>query len=355
VEGKTRWPVSTFGPIFSENGVSFLFQSQRAGWDANIRSHLIEFISETKHSLHCAIYDLRDASVLNALKKLQQNKVDLHIAYDAGKKVEGNLSADPKPPGTKDLLEQAGLADISTPVHEGGHLMHDKFLVRDETYIWTGSANFTPGGFDLQDNNCIYMNSPDLAGNYQKVFEDLLNPDHKSRHKGGNPVVPASSINIGSMNVKTYFAPSASEDIENTIISELTNAKRVRVLSMVITDEGILSALSKFKNTSFDIRGVYDSSEMGNARKKSTKDPSLYWFMDDARFVSVKSHPYKEGVESNFMHNKVLVINDNTVVTGSYNFSENAEANDENLLVIKSHSVAAAYSKYFDVIYGHAK
>jgi phosphatidylserine/phosphatidylglycerophosphate/cardiolipin synthase-like enzyme len=51
------------------------------------------------------------------------------------------------------------------------------------------------------------------------------------------------------------------------------------------------------------------------------------------------------------MHNKVLIIDNKTVVAGSYNFSENAEANDENMLVIESPQVATAYTNYFDALF----
>jgi len=51
------------------------------------------------------------------------------------------------------------------------------------------------------------------------------------------------------------------------------------------------------------------------------------------------------------MHNKILIIDNKTVVTGSYNFSENAEANDENMLVIESPQVATAYTNYFDALF----
>jgi phosphatidylserine/phosphatidylglycerophosphate/cardiolipin synthase-like enzyme len=51
------------------------------------------------------------------------------------------------------------------------------------------------------------------------------------------------------------------------------------------------------------------------------------------------------------MHNKVLIIANKTVVAGSYNFSENAEANDENMLVIESPQVATAYTNYFDALF----
>ena len=45
-------------------------------------------------------------------------------------------------------------------------------------------------------------------------------------------------------------------------------------------------------------------------------------------------------------HNKVLVINGETVITGSFNFTKAAEDNNtENLLVIKDAQMAAKYAQ----------
>jgi hypothetical protein len=126
-------------PTFTVDGASFFLQSKRAGWDANLTSELTKFIGETKHSLDCAIYDLRDSEVLNALNKIQQgqNKIQLRIVYDGGKqRAGGDSNPDPKPSGTETALQNAGLEGVSTPVHEKGiHIMHDKFLVRDDSHI----------------------------------------------------------------------------------------------------------------------------------------------------------------------------------------------------------------------------
>jgi phosphatidylserine/phosphatidylglycerophosphate/cardiolipin synthase-like enzyme len=51
------------------------------------------------------------------------------------------------------------------------------------------------------------------------------------------------------------------------------------------------------------------------------------------------------------MHNKVMIIDDRIVITGSYNFSENAENNDENMLILESSEAAASYTKYFEVLF----
>ena len=47
------------------------------------------------------------------------------------------------------------------------------------------------------------------------------------------------------------------------------------------------------------------------------------------------------------MHNKILVIDD-TVITGSYNFSRSAQFNAENILFIESAALAERYSDYID-------
>jgi phosphatidylserine/phosphatidylglycerophosphate/cardiolipin synthase-like enzyme len=47
------------------------------------------------------------------------------------------------------------------------------------------------------------------------------------------------------------------------------------------------------------------------------------------------------------MHNKILVIDD-TVITGSYNFSRSAQFNAENILFIESPALAERYGAYIE-------
>ena len=49
------------------------------------------------------------------------------------------------------------------------------------------------------------------------------------------------------------------------------------------------------------------------------------------------------------MHHKVFVLDGRTVVFGSYNFSDNAEReNDENCLIVDDPSLAAAFGGEFE-------
>jgi len=52
------------------------------------------------------------------------------------------------------------------------------------------------------------------------------------------------------------------------------------------------------------------------------------------------------------MHHKVIIIDERIVVTGSYNFSNNAKTrNDENSLILHSAEIAEIYVEEFDRVW----
>ncbi len=52
------------------------------------------------------------------------------------------------------------------------------------------------------------------------------------------------------------------------------------------------------------------------------------------------------------MHHKVIIIDDETVITGSFNFTEMADhENDENVIVIHDQNVASLFLQEFERIY----
>jgi len=52
------------------------------------------------------------------------------------------------------------------------------------------------------------------------------------------------------------------------------------------------------------------------------------------------------------MHNKVMIIDSEIVVTGSYNWSVSAEErNDENIIIVRSRKIAEEYERKFEEIW----
>lgn len=330
------------------------FRSERAGVVSDLTGRLIEFIAETQRSLDCAIYDLRHPRVIAALQEVAHSGKRLRIAYDASKERTGGLTGDPKPDGTEKALDAAGLLPYATPVHNSGHLMHDKFLIRDGVTLWTGSANFTVGGLEKQDNNCLTLRDQDIIAQYGAIFTDLLSGQHS--HSRRYSTLEAAHLQTSQAGARpgvtsALFAPAEGERIERTLSQALASARRVRLLAFLIGDPGILSALARFADPSADIQGVIDPHGMQDVLRYRDVSAPEFWFMRDRRFVAAPSHAFNPQAEQDFMHNKALILDDSMVVTGSFNFSENAELNDENMLVIRSAQVAAAYTSYFDRLY----
>jgi len=79
------------------------------------------------------------------------------------------------------------------------------------------------------------------------------------------------------------------------------------------------------------------------------KIPAVQEIVQQARLVGKRSRPYHPETPHDFMHNKVILVDD-TVITGSFNFSRSAEQNAENVLIIRSRQVADRYSSYIDTL-----
>jgi len=330
--------MSTDPTTFSTAHLQFFFQSKRAGFDAHLVARLVDFVDQTRNTLDCAIYDLRQPDVLAALRRVARGGKQLRIAYHGAQA------------STAQALKNYGLLSHSFAVHPvGSHLMHHKFVVRDGDALWNGSANFTGGGLELQDNNCLIARSASLARQYSAEFAKLTSPQSFFLPPAASKPVVVDGVKL----TPQFTTTAAVEGLEDTIVNALGGATRVRVLAFLISDPGILGALTAFKQPGFDVRGVLDPNGMKDALHGKTPDPVLYWFLKDKRFRKAPSHAFDPapGAEQDFMHNKVMIVGDRLVITGSYNFSENAEANDENLLLVESAQVAAAYNRYFDAVY----
>lgn len=101
-----------------------------------------------------------------------------------------------------------------------------------------------------------------------------------------------------------------------------------------------------------EIAGVYDATQMSEVVRKweqSQNSAGIAKTFEEvaSKLQGKKSAPYKPDGKHNFMHNKVVVC-DNAVVTGSFNFSRSASLNAENMLVIHDQQLADEYSKYIE-------
>jgi phosphatidylserine/phosphatidylglycerophosphate/cardiolipin synthase-like enzyme len=102
------------------------------------------------------------------------------------------------------------------------------------------------------------------------------------------------------------------------------------------------------------VDGIYDRTQMAEVYLQWQEVPSNRWKIGALKeiiartgLIGKNSTPYTPTGRHDFMHDKVLVVDD-TVITGSYNFSRSAQFNAENILFIESPALDETYSAYID-------
>ncbi len=289
---------------------------------------LAQAIRGAEFSVDAAVYHLNLWSIRDALL----------AAHDAGVQVRVIAESDNLDEIEIQELEQAGI-DVLGDRRES--LMHNKFVVIDGLDVWTGSMNFTVNGAYRNDNNLIHISSSKLAENYTVEFEEMFVGDMF----GDNtiPQTPNPRLTIDGVPIETYFSPD--DGIVEHIIAALQNAKEsIYFLAFSFTSDPIAEALLGRATAGITVAGVFEESQYYS--NTGTEYDNLLTAGLGVRL---------DGNQNN-MHHKVFIIDGQTVITGSYNFSRSAEErNDENTLIIHDPNIAAKYLAEFDRIFEKAQ
>jgi phosphatidylserine/phosphatidylglycerophosphate/cardiolipin synthase-like enzyme len=245
--------------------------------------------------------------------------------------------------------------------------MHNKYIVRDlpdpdaaddasGACVWTGSTNMTDDSWNVEENNILQIASPELARFYARDFADLWQAGDIGT-SGSFDTSPVT-LRYGGMpvNARVYFSPGRGPQIDDAVAARVSAARqRVRIWSMLINSGALISALGDLLTAGrVPISGVYDRTQMASVLLQWQDVPHNVWKIDAVRqivaragLIGKNSTPYSPTTIHDFMHAKVLVVDD-TVITGSYNFSRSAEFNAENLLMLENGALADRYSGFID-------
>jgi phosphatidylserine/phosphatidylglycerophosphate/cardiolipin synthase-like enzyme len=239
-------------------------------------------------------------------------------------------------------------------------LMHHKYLVADAALpsarVWTGSTNLTDDAWDLEENNILRLADPTLAQAYARDFQELWATSELGE-SGAQDGIQATLTYAGQpCAVRVLFSPGCGQIIDDLVAQTVARAtRRIRVCSMLLNSGALIGALRDvLAEGRIPVDGVYDRTQMLGVFEQWQEVPRNHWkigavqqIIQGAALVGKRSTPYSPTSQHDFMHMKCLVVDD-TVITGSYNFSHSAELNAENILFIESQALAASYSGYID-------
>lgn len=281
---------------------------------------LLHLIAGAKESVFCAFYDFELEPVADALIERKKARVNVEVVSDTN-------YAD------RAAIKRVIDAKIPVVFDEREAFMHNKFCVVDGGAVWTGSTNVTNNCMYRNDNNSVVVRSRDIAENYILEFGEMFN-DHyfgaRSPRRTPHPIVK-----LGDVEVQNYFAPE--DGVEEKIIDQINYARKSIVfMAYSFTSDPISEAMVKAIKRGVTVRGVFESRNM---KDDACEDDKL-------RRAGAEIHADKNKYN---MHSKVIVIDSAIVITGSYNFSRNAnEDNDENLLIISDRGIAEKYVARFE-------
>ena len=236
------------------------------------------------------------------------------------------------------------IMDAGIPVigdHQQG-LMHNKFMIIDHLDVWTGSMNYTTSGVYKDNNNLLYIHSSQIAEYYTYEFEQMFNYHLFGPEKIAG--TPNPLISIAGTTVEIYFSPE--DKAAERIIKLIQEAQAsINFLAYSFTSKDIGEAMMGRARAGVVVAGVMDNGQV------KTSQTTEY-----APFLKAGLDVRLDGNQTGLMHHKVIIIDQQIVITGSYNFTASAETtNDENVVIIFSPEVAAKYMEEFQRIFGQAQ
>jgi len=303
-------------------------------WQSSIEGRLVEKINAAQTSIHIASFEFNLTPVAEALIAAKQRGVDVRWVTDD----ESGLEADEEPGHGQFAMLQAAGIEVRSDTRSA--LMHNKFWIFDGQLVWTGSTNITENGIFKQDNNTIVIQSTDLATIYEREFQEMW--DGKFGPRSPSTLDQQIAVVNGSRIVVVF----TSEDpaLENAIVPIVNSAKQsIRFLTFSFTDYPLADTMSQRFNSGVDVAGVFET--VGSETDAA-----------ELRTLMCRNVPVKQDGNPGFLHHKVIVVDEQIVITGSMNFSTNAEeSNDENVIIVDNAEIARLYLQEFERVWGLAK
>ena len=329
------WEVYFVTPLHLKTSEELTFNKKipAKNYAGSITEQLVKHIDEAKKTIHIASFEFDLTDVANALIRAKDRGVDVRWITDD----ESGIAADTKPGrGQFKMLKAAGI-----PLKDDARnaLMHNKFWLFDGQIVWTGSTNVTVSGMFEQNNNTIVIHSPELAAMYERQFADLWAGQFNAKAPS---TVDQQSLTIDGTPIQVLFSPE--DKAISHIVPYIQQAKSsIRFMAFTFTQDDLGGAMIARKKAGVDVQGVFEST--GSDTAYSEMIP-LY----------CAKAPVRQDGNPAFMHHKVIVIDDHIVITGSLNFTDNADQqNNENVIIIDNAAIAKLYLQDFQKVWaaGH--
>ena len=202
-------------------------------------------------------------------------------------------------------------------------LMHHKFCVYGDTVL-TGSWNPTERGTYFNDNYVLFLTHPTIAEAYRKEIKRITG--FKRTH--------ATRLENGTRQVDVFFCPvHHCEQEVNRYVN--TAQHSIQILSFTFTSKPLQESLLTAVKRGVQVQFLQEKRQA----HLSTIEESLWEAGAEVRY---DGNPFT-------MHGKVWIIDNSTLILGSYNPTKaGTTTNDENLVILTGYpDLVKAFNEEF--------
>lgn len=282
-------------------------------------------INNSKNRIDIALYGWDNIpEITDAIIKAKARGVKIRLVYDT--------SSNPYYNDMASIINLADEKSTDTP----RILMHNKFMIFDNSKVITGSMNFARTGFSGFNTDCvIFINSAETA----KIYEEEFNQMMEGKFHTLKSNVSHKTVLLNQTRLTPLFSPK-DKIIINTIIPLINKAKNyIYIPAFIITHEELSYSLINARKRGVDVKLIIDAANSYGSRSKVKK-------LREAG-IPVKIENYAGKV-----HSKSIIIDDKYIIAGSMNFSKSGEnKNDENVVIIEDARLARYYKGFFEYLW----
>ncbi|TVP63933.1 MAG: DUF1669 domain-containing protein [Nodularia sp. (in: Bacteria)] len=264
----------------------------------------------------------------------------------------------------------------------GSNLMHHKFVIVDNRWVIKTSANFTLSDIhgDYSNlsslgnaNNFLEIDSPELAILFTEEFNIMWGdgPGGKPDSRFGlqKPMRSPQTIRLMESKITVHFSPTSPTQpwykSSNGLIGKTLDSatKSIDMALFVFSEQRLSHILETRHQKNVSIRALIDS-QFAYRYYSEGLDMMGVALSNNCKY-EIDNNPWKKplttvGVPTlargDLLHHKFAVIDQQTVITGSHNWSKAANhGNDETLLIVENPTIAAHYVREFARLYADVR
>jgi phosphatidylserine/phosphatidylglycerophosphate/cardiolipin synthase-like enzyme len=294
--------------------------------EGSIPGRLIEYIDDAESTIHIAAFEFDLDPVAEALIKAHKRGIEVRWITDD----EYGIEAD-KEEGHR-LFPKMSSAGIKVKDDGRTGLMHNKFWIFDEETVWTGSTNITVNGSFRNNNNVLVLHAPQVAAIYETEFTEMW---RKSYGPSSATSRRLQGTTVNRTPVQVYFAPE--DKVISRLVPLIENAQdSIYFMAFSFTHQELGAAMLAQAEAGVHVTGIFETR---GSETQYSELPALY----------CAGVPVRQDGNPGAFHHKVIVLDEEIVITGSLNFSTSADkSNDENVVIITSRSIANQYLREFE-------